>query len=115
MRLAFRPFIFLLLPKTGEGKAMATRRAHASRAKKGLPVVVPAKPVEVGITTANSQDTAAQPVDSDQRRAMIAEAAYYRAERRAFEPGHELDDWCEAEGEIDTLLTRGGPRPYCGA
>jgi Protein of unknown function (DUF2934) len=27
----------------------------------------------------------------------IAELAYYKAESRGFEPGHELDDWFEAE------------------
>lgn len=32
--------------------------------------------------------------------AKIAELAYYKAENRGFEPGHELDDWCEAEREI---------------
>ncbi|NJD05111.1 MAG: DUF2934 domain-containing protein [Methylococcaceae bacterium] len=32
--------------------------------------------------------------------AMIAEAAYYRAERRGFRPGSELSDWVEAEREI---------------
>ena len=32
--------------------------------------------------------------------ARIAELAYYKAERRGFEPGHELDDWLEAEREF---------------
>ncbi|MGR8939979.1 MAG: sterol desaturase family protein [Gammaproteobacteria bacterium] len=32
--------------------------------------------------------------------AMIAEAAYYKAEKRAFSPGHELYDWLEAKKEI---------------
>lgn len=36
-------------------------------------------------------------------KAMIAEAAYYRAEKRGFEPGKELEDWLEAEKEIDAL------------
>jgi len=31
---------------------------------------------------------------------LIAAAAYFRAERRNFEPGHELDDWLDAEAEI---------------
>lgn len=31
---------------------------------------------------------------------MIAQAAYYRAERRGFATGHELDDWLAAEMEI---------------
>jgi hypothetical protein len=34
------------------------------------------------------------------RRAMIAEAAYYRAERRGFAPGFELEDWLLSESEL---------------
>ena len=52
------------------------------------------------------------------RRAMIAEAAYYRAERRGFAPGHELEDWLAAEGEIQGLWKRAfeEERPLpCGA
>lgn len=30
----------------------------------------------------------------------VAEAAYFKSEQRNFEPGHELDDWLEAEREI---------------
>lgn len=30
----------------------------------------------------------------------IAELAYFKAESRNFEPGHELDDWLEAEQEV---------------
>ena len=33
-------------------------------------------------------------------REMVAVNAYYRAEKRGFEPGHEMDDWLEAEREI---------------
>ena len=33
------------------------------------------------------------------RDARIAELAYSKAESRGFEPGHELDDWLEAEKE----------------
>jgi hypothetical protein len=32
---------------------------------------------------------------------MIAEAAYFRAERRGFAPGHVIEDWLEAEAEIE--------------
>ncbi len=42
------------------------------------------------------------PLDDDSRRAMIAEAAYYRAERRGFAPGFEWEDWLQSENEIDT-------------
>lgn len=30
----------------------------------------------------------------------IQELAYLKAEHRNFEPGHELDDWLEAEKEL---------------
>lgn len=43
-------------------------------------------------------------VDVETRRAMVAQAAYFRAERRGFAPGHELDDWLEAEREIASML-----------
>ena len=31
---------------------------------------------------------------------MIAEAAYYRAQKRGFTPGLEADDWVQAEAEV---------------
>ena len=45
------------------------------------------------------------------RERQVAEAAYYRAERRGFEPGRELDDWLAAEAEIDGdgVVDRGRP------
>ena len=50
-----------------------------------------------------------------QRRAMIAEAAYYRAERRGFEPGYELEDWYGAERDIERALGADDDTPTrCG-
>lgn len=40
-------------------------------------------------------------IDADMRRARIAIAAYYKAERRDFAPGREVEDWLEAEREFD--------------
>ncbi|WP_129781919.1 DUF2934 domain-containing protein [Peristeroidobacter soli] len=34
------------------------------------------------------------------RHNMIALAAYFRAQERGFEPGHELEDWVAAETEF---------------
>lgn len=31
---------------------------------------------------------------------MIAEAAYYRAQKRGFAPGAEAEDWIQAEAEV---------------
>lgn len=41
------------------------------------------------------------------RHEMIAQAAYFRAQRRGFEAGHELEDWLAAEAEVDTGITLG--------
>lgn len=45
-----------------------------------------------------------QRIASGERRRMIAEAAYFRAERRGFKGGDAVCDWCEAEVEIDRRL-----------
>jgi hypothetical protein len=37
---------------------------------------------------------------------MIAKAAYFRAQQRNFEPGHELQDWLAAESEVDRRITQ---------
>jgi Protein of unknown function (DUF2934) len=71
--------------KSVAGKAARTRRA-ASTAADGSATTL---------------------IDPEQRRALIAEAAYFRAERRGFAPGHEAEDWLAAEIEVDTALTVG--------
>ena len=40
-------------------------------------------------------------LSEDQRRQMIAEAAYFRAERRGFSGGDSVEDWLEAEAEVE--------------
>ena len=40
----------------------------------------------------------------DNRLSLIAEAAYFRAEKREFEPGHEEADWLEAEQELAEIM-----------
>ena len=53
------------------------------------------RPVEPG---------AAPAATPEHRETMIAEAAYYRAEKRGFAPGAALEDWLAAEEEIDALI-----------
>jgi predicted nucleic acid-binding Zn-ribbon protein len=48
--------------------------------------------------------TTAQKVTEGQRKQMIAEAAYFRAERRGFNGDGFLADWLEAESEVDGRL-----------
>lgn len=37
---------------------------------------------------------------------MIAKMAYFRAEKRGFEPGWEQQDWLESEKLIDEMLSK---------
>ena len=39
-------------------------------------------------------------IDEETLRRKIADLAYHKAEQRGFEPGHEYEDWLEAEREI---------------
>ena len=43
-------------------------------------------------------------VPADVRRKMVADAAYYIAQRRGFQLGDPVADWIAAEVEIDELL-----------
>jgi hypothetical protein len=43
-------------------------------------------------------------VSEDERRRMVAEAAYYIAQRRGFDNGLELEDWLAAEAEVNARL-----------
>lgn len=40
-------------------------------------------------------------ITPEERHYMIAEAAYFRAQQRGFQGGCPLQDWLEAEREID--------------
>jgi Protein of unknown function (DUF2934) len=51
-------------------------------------------------------------VGPEERAALIAEAAYFRAERRGFLPGHETEDWLAAEEEVDARLLRSDSAPH---
>ena len=43
-------------------------------------------------------------IDPAERYKWVAQAAYFRAERRGFVSGGELQDWLDAEAEIRQLL-----------
>ena len=70
----------------------------------------PRKTAAAEVTAATNAKTESAPasfVGPGQRAALIAKAAYYRAEKRGFAPGHETEDWLAAEAEVDAKLLRG--------
>jgi hypothetical protein len=46
-------------------------------------------------------------LSDSERYAQISLCAYFRAERRGFEPGHMWDDWLAAEQEVGARSARG--------
>lgn len=68
-----------------------------------------AKPVKATKPAAAKKSVPSLP--PEQRRFYVEVAAYYIAERRGFHGGSELNDWVEAESEIDRLLREGVLKP----
>ena len=82
------------------------KRSRPTTAKKAATSAAErsAKATEPENSTPNS-DTAWQ-VTPEERWNMIAEAAYYLAERRGFSGGHPAEDWKMAEAQIDEMLAK---------
>lgn len=59
--------------------------------------------IKFGFTTASPAPVPAYELDLNLK-SMIAEAAYYKAEKRAFKPGNEMRDWLEAKREIIRMV-----------
>jgi hypothetical protein len=83
------------------------KRTRAPRKTKGTDPALPQSPLlqtplaqtqgsEAGLVA----EAPAAPTAEADRYAMIAQAAYYRAEKRGFRPGEQLDDWLAAEADI---------------
>jgi Protein of unknown function (DUF2934) len=80
-------------------------RAQHRPPKKGKSVVAQPAPLAEH-PSANHTPTFIEP---ERRHAMICEAAYFLAEQHSFCPGRELEDWLQAEREIDHALTASMP------
>lgn len=87
--------------RTPKTKA-ASKTTPPSRAAARAPAVA-AKP-SMGNTQV--RPGSAPPLDARERDRLIALAAYFRAEKRGFAPGCELQDWVEAEAEVLRLIGR---------
>ena len=71
-----------------------SRPAPASqRQPSGIPAPAPSTRAPANFDPSSSRET------------LIATAAYYRAEKRGFQCGHETEDWLAAEREIDRTGT----------
>jgi Protein of unknown function (DUF2934) len=77
-----------------------TRRAAAAQ---------PARSPATRRTRAQAADHASEvgeqvAFDPDLRHRMISEAAYYLYAQRGYAEGYDLDDWLQAEAQVDDLI-----------
>lgn len=84
-------------------------RAGSNRTKKTAAPAAQATSPDTEVT-ATQLERREIPSFSESREARIAEAAYWRAERRGFSGGQELDDWLAAEREVDQDIAAKQPR-----
>ena len=66
----------------------------------------PASKKKVSKKKAASASKANSLISPRERYEMIATMAYYRAEQRNFEPGHDAEDWPDCERIIDEMLAK---------
>lgn len=87
-------------PKRASAKAKSesprpTVTIKKPRARKVAPDAEPVEPVPAAAPQGASTERTTEELNH-----MIATTAYFLAEERGFTPGHELEDWLEAERRV---------------
>jgi 5-hydroxyisourate hydrolase-like protein (transthyretin family) len=85
-----------------KGKPSTSKKVTALHANKGATKTVTKS--KLNTNSKVKKKLAAGTLMPDERRQMIAEAAYFRAEQRGFDPEQQEQDWLEAELMVDAVL-----------
>lgn len=95
-------------PKAASAKTASVKETTKAPAKKAAPRATATKLKGNGEATMPKKVVKAPStiggITPEQRYRMICDAAYFRAERRGFVGGNAVQDWLDAESEIDELL-----------
>ena len=83
---------------------MTTTSKATARAKTTVTTKKPPRATPSRATEAPARPLITGEITPQLRHQMIAEAAYIRAEQRGFDAGDPMDDWLQAEREVDRLL-----------
>ena len=99
-------------PTAKNAAKSATKPVETKPVAKSAAPVPPAAPAAVPAKAAATKPAAAAATKSAlspaERMKMIAETAYYLAQKRGFTGGNELSDWMAAEKQVDTLVAKRG-------
>jgi hypothetical protein len=85
--------------KAGGAKTPGSRPTQARKTTRTAPDA-PAARAPVRETSGNT----AAPLSPEEVYRLIQESAYFKAKARGFAPGHEVQDWIEAEQEVRRRL-----------
>ena len=88
--------------------ASPAKKSASSVKPTAVKTTTPTKPVTPAPTSTPAKlvaaSTKAAPLTPAERMKMIAEAAYFIAEKHGFSNGRELTDWVAAEKQVDALI-----------
>ena len=85
------------------------RQASTKHPRSAKPPHKPEQPAPVEIIDALEEpdmpfeEGAGDTLEADLRHRMISEAAYYLYAQRGYADGYELDDWLQAEAQVDNV------------
>jgi len=85
-----------------ESTASPTKPKKVSPSKSGNTASSTADIPRGAIRSVMSEHGTPMSISPQDRQQMVSEAAYYRAEQRAFCGENQLEDWLAAEAEINT-------------
>jgi hypothetical protein len=74
-----------------------SRKSNAVSKTTGRAVIVAGTPKQ---DNPQARPGSSPALSAQERERRVAQAAYFRAEKRGFAPGGELQDWVEAEAEV---------------
>ena len=75
-----------------------------ARGKVTKPTRAPSKPLQAERPSRAAPDTPSPKLSPEDVYKLIQESAYFKAKERGFAPGHEVQDWIEAEAEVRRRL-----------
>lgn len=98
------------MPATKTSSTKTTTQKTRTRKAIAPKVAATSKPGESGTkrpskrAPVTSSKDVPPSISAEERQRLVERAAYFRAEKRGFAPGFELQDWIEAEAEVLRLI-----------
>jgi hypothetical protein len=90
--------------KSAPAKSLAAKPA-AKKTTAAKPVVAKKPAAKKAAPAKTAPAKKGNSITAEQRYRMIAEAAYYIAEKRGFAPGDPSRDWADAEAQIRAMFS----------